>query len=192
MKKYLPSLLILTCSALIYTGCSSDDVEDLTTVTIDSELKQNFQVSVSETGPTTINSEKTFDATTDAQVLNFGDKINGYEMDSLTLEFKSYAGSADINLDNASLSIKKADGSSLGSFTLVPSTNLQVINLKQFDDSNVVITLTFDANSTKAIADAFLADNKISIAVTASVDGQPADFTVETILYLKVSGSLES
>ncbi|UII32498.1 hypothetical protein LVD17_01425 [Fulvivirga ulvae] len=192
MIRHLPFLLALTCTVFLNTGCSSDDVDDLTTITIDSELEQSFQVSVAETGPTTVNSEKTFDATSDAQVLNFGEKISGYEMDSLTLEFTSYVGSADINLDNASLTIKKADGSSLGSFTLVPSGNLQAINLKEFDDNNVVITITFDATSTQAIADAFLADNKISIAVTASVDGQPADFTVEAILYLKVSGSLAS
>lgn len=191
MRKHFTLLLILTGAVSLFTGCSSDD-DDLTTVTIDSELKQSFVVSVAETGPTTINSEKTFDATTDAQVLNFGEKINGYEMDSLTLEFKSYTGAADINLDNASINIKKADGSSLGSFTIVPSTNLQVINLKEFDDGNVVITITFDATSMQAIADAFLTDNKITIAVSTSVDGQPADFTVETILYLKVSGSLAS
>ncbi|MBL6448676.1 hypothetical protein JMN32_20355 [Fulvivirga sp. 29W222] len=189
MKKYLPFFLLLTGS-LLYSACSSDDVEDLTTITIDSDLKQSFEVSVAETGPTTISTEKTFDATSDAQILDFGNKISAYQMDSLTLEFKSYVGAADINLNNASLSIKKADGSNLGSFTLIPSSNIQEINLKEFDDNNVVITITFDDASTQAISDAFLADNKISIAVSASVDGQPADFTVETVLYLKVSGSL--
>ena len=192
MKKLFRPLIIIGATTL-FMGCGSDDiVEKFTTVTIDSELKQSFDVSVAETGPTTVNIEKTFDATSDVQVAEFGEKISGYEMDSLTLEIKSYVGAPEINLDNASITLKKADGTSLGSFTLVPSSTFPVINLKEFDDGNVIITITLDASSTQAITDAFLADNKISMAVTASVDGQPADFTVEAVLYLKVSGSLAS
>ena len=187
MKKIFTSLFLLA-GLFTFTGCDSDD--DITSVTIKTSLEQNYNISVAETGPTTISTTRTFDAELDPEVAKFGDRIDSYKLDSITLEFSSYVGAPDIDLTAAAFMIKATDGTELVAFTLVPTTGYQSINIKEFDDKNVRITVTLDDNSVGRIADALLEDNEIDLLFSATVDGQPAQFTLETKMYLQVTGSL--
>lgn len=175
----MKSKLLLSMVAVFAMACSADDVKELTRQDQTFVLTQTAPIAAVENGPLTYSVTKEFDATADVAV--FTDKIDKVTLNSVTMMISDYSTTLDsdvsltaavLTIDNLSLEINSA------------------INLADADASNAEIALTLPAEAVNLIQAKLLADKKLSIELSASVDKVPVNFTVELNLDVTVSGTI--
>ncbi len=168
--------LLLAIFSLFVLACSTDDVKELTRITQDFTLSQSIDVSIPEGPITEFSATKVFDATDD--VKGFDSKLDNLSITGLTMDFSNYSSSVDpVTITDASLTF---EGTGI---TLAISDDIDLSTISS-------ITLTIPDNALSTIETSFLADKKLTVAVAATVDKVPVDFTITVNFDVEVTGTL--
>ena len=191
MKRILTSILAFCATAIFMISCDVEEVLDqLNTVTISTDLPQTFSMPVPVGAEfTEVSITKTIKASSNADITQFESRIDSYSVDSLVLKISNYEGEAGISLDGASLRFKNSISEDIVDPVTIITTETK-LDLKAANDSGEGLTYHFEPTIAEAVGNSFLEEKEITIQVTGSVDGSPATFDIETILYVQVTGKL--
>jgi len=180
MKKLF---ILFIIAGLLSTGCGSDDLENLTTITSHVTLTQTYEVRA-EGEPLIYSASQTFDATQDDEYARFGDRIDDISITSVTytiLNNTNYQNADDATIVDAAFSFKDSDGASID----VASISNQNIAVLLGQES----PMSFDQDALNAMAAEFETNNKISADASVELDN-PVSFDMEIAIELEVSGSV--
>lgn len=178
MKK---AYLILLLVAPLFVGCSSDDLEDLTTVSSDVELSEQFDIQIPP-GTSAFTFSETFDASQEDGFSKFENKIDDITVTSVTYEILS----VEENPNNAVIESGQlvfVDGSN--EFVLGDITGLNINN-----NVGNPIELSVNQSVLDAMEAKFRSEGKITVEATVQVSDTPVSFDLEVIMNLNVSGSI--
>ncbi len=170
--KYPIFILLFTVFAF---GCSEDDVKEALeqnqTVTVD----QRINIDLSETDPKEIDESETFEAS----LLGF--TLTNVQIQSLTFDVTGYIGQAavgDVSLEGATLEF-------VGTGV---SVDISKINLADAVSAPAIdLTSVLDAAALTAIQNKILAEEEITVNLSASVDKVPANFEVTLTFVLNLT-----
>lgn len=178
MKKAYILLLII---APIFAGCSSDDLENLTTISSDVELSQQIDVIVP---PSTdaFSTTKTFDASQEDEFVRFENRIDAVVVERVEYTILSVQENPnDAQITSAQLAF--INGSSRQVIGDITGLNIA-------GNIGNTIPLNVDQSVIDAMGATFKSEGKITVEATALVDNSPVDFDLEVTIDLKVSGSV--
>lgn len=171
MKNFVYIVLVI---ALV--GCDKDGFK---LFDADVKLSKSFDVDVPAEAPLmTVTFGNTFDATTDPEIKSVVNRIDRYEVNSVSYSISEYSGEPTM-LEEGIVTVKDDDGSELGSVTI---TN---VNLQALNDAGEQV-LPFEASEINQIEAALKEDNKLNLSFTATIDNKPVAFKLSTFIDLTV------
>lgn len=180
MKKLiLPFLFTATL-----LSCSDDAVENLTTITSNVSLTRTIEVSVADGQPLIYTSSETFDASSEGDFNQFGDKIDKITINNISykvLDNANYSNDNDASIVDGTLQFKKSGGSSI--------EIASISNLNLDDALGDSKDLAFDQNALDAMAAEFKTQQKLTTDATIELD-KPVSFDLEVTINMSVSGSV--
>lgn len=174
------------CFAFIMSSASCDLFENLPDVSFDADLPLTF--TVQENGTFTnkaYSNTQTLDATSNAEVAKYKDKIKEFTVNSVTYKITTYSSTPPgtaVTFSNGKMSF--------GAVGAVASTvaTLGSVNLLSAS-SGAAQTLTIDQAGLNAMASTLLADKKIDVATSGVLSSTPVSFKVETIFKVTIKAS---
>ncbi|QSE97031.1 hypothetical protein [Fulvivirga lutea] len=171
--------LLFILLAVFAMSCSEDDVKEALdqneTITVD----ESILVDLDENSPTEFSAVRDFDASL------AGFTLKDVTIQSFIFEITSYTGDAavgDITIENASLTF-------VGTNPEV-SVNISSFNVADAFAQPQELKDALDATAISAIKAKILADEEITIDMSASVDKVPANFEVTLTFVLNVTAGI--
>ena len=179
----MKNLYILLFASLCFVGCSSDDLENLTSISDDVIITETFEVRVSNTDiPYTASID--FDASQENAFSQFGNKIDDVTVTKITytiLDNVNYQNGENAVIENATFDFNSASGSSTN-VASISNQNIAAILGSRSD-------MNFDQNALNAIANEIRSTGKINADVTVELS-DPVDFDLEVTVEMVVTGSI--
>ena len=174
MKNIISHITLVMLLAL--AGCDKDGFK---LFDMDVTLTKSIDVDVPAEAPImSVTFSNTFDATSDPQVENVADRIDRYTVNSVSYGISEYSGEPT-NLEEGIITVKKDDGTVLGSVTLT-NVDLQAIN------GAGPQPLPFQASEIDSIEEALKENNKLTLEFMGRIDNKPVAFKLSSYIDLTV------
>lgn len=173
------------CFAFIMSSASCSLFENIPDVSFDAKLPLIF--TVQENGTFTnkdYSNTQTLDATSNAEVAKYKDKIKDFKVNSVTYKITNYTSTPPgtaVTFSNGKMSF--------GAVGAVSSTvaTLGSLNLLAASTSGAEQTLTIDQAGLNSMASTLLADKKIDVKTSGVLSTTPVSFKVETTFNVTIT-----
>jgi hypothetical protein len=176
------------CFAFIMSSASCDLFENIPDVSFDAALPLTF--TVQENGTFTnkaYSNTQTLDATSNAEVAKYKDKIKEFTVNSVTYKITNYSSTPPGTA--VTFSTGKMSFGAVGAVASTVATLGSVNLLSASSGSGAAQTLTIDQAGLNAMASTLLADKKIDVATSGVLSSTPVSFKVETIFNVTIKAS---
>ena len=177
--KIFKKISMLLLATITFVSCDEAEriLDELTEFNITQDLTREFNVSISEEGPETLNDEVTFDLASINQIQDDLDLISHVVINSLTFEIDNFTGDSEATLSAASMTFGET------------SISLDNINLEESDIEDTEYPIG-DPTQLNAIADELQEATQITVALSGTVDNTPVSFDVKLVLNSTISGDV--
>ena len=171
-------LLALTVATISY---SCDKVLDFA---INHTFEDSYDVNLPADSDTTYSQSFTFDATSNSEIADNLDQLNGYSLKSLKLSISDYEGGDDVD-GSFSFSFKNAAGNTIGD--AVSTVTLE--NLAAWSSSGEKTDIPLTQGTIDAVQSELASNNAVTVMITESVTEVPVQFTAHVFLEVEVNVS---
>ena len=174
------------CFAFIMSSASCSLFENIPDVAFDAKLPLVF--TVQENGTSTnkdYSNTQTLDATSNAEVAKYKDKIKDFKVNSVTYKITNYTSTPPgtaVTFSNGKMSFG-AVGAVSSTVATLGSLNLLAAS------SGAEQTLTIDQAGLNSMASTLLADKKIDVKTSGVLSSTPVSFKVETTFNVTITAS---
>ncbi len=174
------------CFAFIMSSASCSLFENIPDVAFDAKLPLVF--TVQENGTFTnkdYSNTQTLDATSNAEVAKYKDKIKDFKVNSVTYKITNYSSTPPgtaVTFSNGKMSFG-AVGAVSSTVATLGSLNLLAAS------SGAEQTLTIDQAGLNSMASTLLADKKIDVKTSGVLSSTPVSFKVETTFNVTITAS---
>ncbi len=174
------------CFAFIMSSASCSLFENIPDVSFDAKLPLVF--TVQENGTFTnkdYSNTQTLDATSNAEVAKYKDKIKDFKVNSVTYKITNYSSTPPgtaVTFSNGKMSFG-AVGAVSSTVATLGSLNLLAAS------SGAEQTLTIDQAGLNSMASTLLADKKIDVKTSGVLSSTPVSFKVETTFNVTITAS---
>ncbi len=174
------------CFAFIMSSASCDLFENLPDVSFDADLPLTFTVQENATFTNKdYSNTQTLDATSNAEVAKYKDKIKDFKVNSVTYKITNYSSTPPgtaVTFSNGKMSFG-AVGAVGSTVATLGSVNLLAAS------SGAAQPLTIDQAGLNSMASTLLADKKIDVKTSGVLSSTPVSFKVETIFKVTITAS---
>jgi hypothetical protein len=145
---------------------SCDQLNDITTVDLNGNIRQSYNVNITAEDPTTVAEVFTVDASDNAEMAKYLEKIEKYTIKSISYVIKNYSGAAGITFTG---------NMNFGSIT----TDITNLDLQAASTESTVFNVDIDQAALDAISADLLDGNSISGEFEGTVSDKPVSFTID-------------
>lgn len=183
MKKL--SLPLIVCAAMIFSSCDLfDKIDD---VSFDAKLNQSITVDETATSANvTYSQSKVIDATSNADIARYQNKIKGYTINKITYTISDYSSSSPntVTFKDGKLSFSASSSSSSSVLSSIGS-----LDLKTLSTSGTENTLNIDQAGLNTIASVLLDNSEVTLTAAGTLSSTPVKFTVNATVYVTVKAN---
>lgn len=174
------------CFAFIMSSASCSLFENIPDVSFDAKLPLVFTVQENLTFTNKdYSNTQTLDATSNAEVAKYKDKIKDFKVNSVTYKITNYTSTPPgtaVTFSNGKMSFG-AVGAVSSTVATLGSLNLLAAS------SGAEQTLTIDQAGLNSMASTLLADKKIDVKTSGVLSSTPVSFKVETTFNVTITAS---
>lgn len=167
----LRSLAMFVFSAAVLTGC-----DELGDVTLNEPITTSITVDEATASQSQVNYSKSLvvDATTNAEIQKYKDKVKSFAVNKITFKIKNYSGEA------VTTPLSKVSYSATGAnTTVIEIASISNFNIKAAADAGTETELVVSNADLQAMATLLKNDMSITLYLNGSLSKTPVKFTAE-------------